>query len=153
MKLEETLARIPYIGLHGLEVRPVDENAVEARMPLRPELANYVGTAHAGALFTAAETAAGAAAYGIVAAAHGFALLRAARVQYTRPAESAVLATASVDPERAAATREAFAAGGRANLEIGVRSVDAEGEAVFEGTFEYALRPAGKPHEAAGKTR
>lgn len=153
MNLQDTLARIPYIGLHGLEVRLLDENTVEARMPLRPELANYVGTAHAGALFTAAETAAGAAAYGIVAAADGFALLRGASVRYTRPAESAVLATATVHPERAAAAREEFGAKGRADVEIGVRSVDAEGETVFEGGFDYALRPAGKRQETAGRAR
>ena len=65
MTIQEVLARIPYVAHHHLEVE-AEPGCVQVRLPPRPELTNHVGIFHAGALYTAAETAAGVAAWGVV---------------------------------------------------------------------------------------
>ena len=144
MELDDVLARIPYLNVHDLSVE-TEGDRVLVRMPLHHALSNHVGILHAGALFTAAETAAGVAAYRVVPGDRAFVLLRSASVSYTRRAESGVLSTGSVEPAAADAARAAFDAEGRADVLARVRCVDAEGETVFEGTFDYAVRPRSVP--------
>lgn len=144
MELEKVLARIPYLERHGLAAKVTPEGDVEVRMPIQSELTNHVGILHAGALFTAAETAAGVAAYRIVPDDRAFVLLRGATIRYTRRAESDVVATAVIGSDRAEEIRNRFEADQRADAEVAVRMVDAEGETVFEGDFDYALRPRRK---------
>lgn len=140
MNLDAVLSRIPYLALHALDATP-DGDGVRVRLRFSREVQNHVGTLHAGALFTAAETAAGVAAWRVVPGDRAAVLLRGATVHYTRRAESDVVAVASVDTAAAASAREAFAAGGRADVAAVVRVTDVGGETVFEATFDYALRP------------
>jgi acyl-coenzyme A thioesterase PaaI-like protein len=101
---------------------------------------NIIGTIHAGALFTLAETAAGVAAFGAAPGDGAMVLLRAAKVRYTRRAEGDLVATAWAPPELAQAAGADFEADGRADLVIEVAIIDDHGEPVFEGSFDYALR-------------
>ncbi len=140
MTLADVLAGIPYLRSHKLSVESAD-GAVRVRMPLRTEVTNHVGIAHAGAVYTAAETAAGVAAWQIVPDARAFVLLRSASVRYTRRAEGDIVSTARIDAGVAKAAREAFAESDRADAKVSVSSTDPEGQTVFEGTFDYALRP------------
>lgn len=139
--LADVLARIPYLAPHGLLIEGLDGGAVRVRMEARPGLLNHVGVLHAGALFTAAETAAGVAAWGVVPGDAALVLLRRAEVRYVRRAESPVTATADVDGAAAAAARQAFAASGRGDVAVAARASDAAGTTVLEATFDYALRP------------
>ncbi len=140
MGVEAMLENIPYLVPHGLEVRD-RRGETEIRMPFRRGLTNYIGTVHAGALFTLAETAAGVAAHRIVPGGRAYILLRGATVRYTRRAEGEVAASARVVAERAEAARADFDREGRASAEVDVTMTDADGETVFEGAFDYALRP------------
>lgn len=140
MKLAEVLARIPFLAPLRLEVK-ADEEGVTVWMPDQELVNNHVGCLHAGALYTAAETAGGVAAWGIVSGDRAFVLLREARVNYTRRAVGSVLARATVEPAAAEATRETFEATSRADALVTVVIEDEAGERVFEGTFDYALRP------------
>jgi len=140
MELSDVLDRIPYLAPHELEVTAA-RDGVSVRMPLAPGLTNHVGILHAGALYTAAETAAGVAAWGVVGGDRAYVLLRDSSVRFTRRAETEGVATAAVDPEAARAATSAFAASGRADVAAEVVIVDATGEPVFEGEYNYALRP------------
>jgi uncharacterized protein (TIGR00369 family) len=113
-------------------------------MPFRREITNYVGTVHAGALFTLAETAAGVAATAVVPDGRAFVLLRSVTVRYTRRAESDLVAMARVPGEGAAKSRVDFDAGGRADALVPVTITDADGAPVFEVSFDYALRQVKK---------
>ncbi|MBI5481111.1 MAG: DUF4442 domain-containing protein [Deltaproteobacteria bacterium] len=141
MDLAGVLGRIPYLRPHRLEAGEDADGAVTVRMPLSETVTNHVGIVHAGALFTAAETAAGVAAWRVVPGDRAFVLLRGATVRYTRRAEGDVLARATVEPAAAEAARTAFDETGRADLAVEVSATDPAGETVFEGTFDYALRP------------
>lgn len=141
MDLAAMLARIPFLGPLRVEAEIEADGAVRVRMPFTEAVANYVGIVHAGALFTLAETAAGAAAHALVADLDGFVLLRGAEVRYTRRAEGDTAATARVASGQAAAARTAFQTERRADVAVEVMVAARDGATVFEGRFDYALRP------------
>ena len=141
MKIEAVLARIPYLGVHQLEVERSDHEEVRIGMKRTEALSNHVGIFHAGALFTVAETATGVAAWGVVPDDAAYVLLRGAEIHYTRRAEGDVVAVARVADGAASAARDAFAASSRADAAVEVTVLDSSGETVFRGTFDYALRP------------
>lgn len=144
--LGDTLARIPYLRPHRLKVTEGVDGEVTVRMPLSPDISNHVGIVHAGALFTAGETAAGVVAWRVVPDDRALVLLRDATVRYTRRTEGDVAARANVDREAARAAREAFEESGRADVTVDVVARDSAGDAVFEGHFGYALRPRTANH-------
>lgn len=139
------LDSIDYVAWHGQRLRVEEPGRVVVAQPDRPDLHNYVGTVHAGAIYTLAETAAGVAADGVARPLGGLILLGAAEVRYTRRAEGALEAQAALEPgiDRAALA-SAFAADGRASLAVVVVIRDPGGAAIFEGTFHYALRRRNK---------
>src|SRR5262245_38996124 len=58
---------VPFIEFLDLEIKELTPGAATVRLPERPELTNHVGSQHAGALFTLAEVASGAAFVGAFA--------------------------------------------------------------------------------------
>lgn len=142
MSLADVLGRIPYLRVHRLEVSEDAEGAITAQMPLSEEISNHVGIVHAGALFTAAETAAGVAAWRVVPEGRAFVLLRGAEVRYTRRAEGDVVAAARIGTHEANRARALFAESGRGDVRAEVVATGPDGQEVFEGVFDYALRPA-----------
>jgi len=104
---------VPFAAHLGLEVTAIGEGEAVVRLPDRPELTNHVGSQHAGALFTAAETASGAAFVGAFAERLGEVtpLARSAEISYEKIAKGpievsarlgvpAVDALATLDAER-----------------------------------------------------
>ncbi len=139
MSLAKLLEAIPYLAVHDLAV-DASKTEVQVRMKLKPELSNHVGILHAGAIYTAAETAAGIAAWRVVEGGRAVVLLRSSEVKYTRRAESSLLAIAKVSSTVAESTRALFDDKGRADAVAEVRCTDEQGDTVFEGRFDYALR-------------
>lgn len=138
---QAVLDSIAYIAWHGQKIEREEAGRVVVAQPDRPDLHNYAGTTHAGALYTLAETAAGVAADGLAAPLGGFILLAAAQVRYTRRAEGALAAEARLAATTdAGALRDEFAASGRGALALDVTVRDAQGESVLEGRFDYAIR-------------
>src|SRR6476659_7940488 len=99
---------VPFAGYLGLEITEVGEGEAVARLPERQELTNHVGSQHAGALFTAAETASGAAFVGAFAERMGDVtpLARSAEISYEKIAKGPIRVSAKlgVDPAAALAT-------------------------------------------------
>jgi uncharacterized protein (TIGR00369 family) len=99
---------VPFAGHLNLEITSIAEGEAVVLLPDRQELTNHVGTQHAGALFTVAETASGAAFVGAFATRLGdvVPLARAAEINYELPARGVVTATAKlgVDGAEALAT-------------------------------------------------
>ena len=80
---------VPFAGHLGLEITSVAEGEAVVRLPERAELTNHVGSQHAGALFTVAETASGAAFVGAFAERLGEVtpLARSAEISYEKIAK------------------------------------------------------------------
>lgn len=94
---------VPFIGHLGLEITELSPGEATVRLPKRQQLTNHVGSQHAGALFSAAETASGAAFVGAFAVRMGDVtpLARHAEIQYLKVADGPVLAKAKLGIEAA----------------------------------------------------
>jgi uncharacterized protein (TIGR00369 family) len=89
---------IPFAGHLGVTVTSMAEGEAVALLPEREELKNHVGSQHAGALFTVAETASGAAFVGAFAERMGeiTPLARSADINYEKIAKGPIEARATL---------------------------------------------------------
>jgi acyl-coenzyme A thioesterase PaaI-like protein len=141
MSIQEVLNNIKYVAWHNIEVLQEGPGAVTVFLPARDDLVNYVGTGHAGAIYTLAETAAGVAADSVAQTIDAFILLRDAQVHYTRRAEGDLTAKGLVEIEASEQAQAVFRDERRVNMPVQVDIRDEQDQSVFQGTFNYALRP------------
>ena len=115
---------VPFAGHLGLEITRVAAGEATVLLPERAELTNHVGSQHAGALFTAAETASGAAFVGAFAERMGDVtpLARSAEISYEKIAKGPIEAKGKLGVP----ATEALA------------TLDAEGKVVFPCEVEMA---------------
>lgn len=132
---------VPFVGYLGLEITALSEGEATVVMPERPELLNHVGSQHAGALFTAAETASGAAFVGAFAARMGDVtpLARSAEISYEKIAGGPITAAATlgVDAAEALATLDAE---GKVEFPCQVELSDKDGQRVASATVHWHVR-------------
>jgi uncharacterized protein (TIGR00369 family) len=138
---------VPFAGFLGVEVTSVGAGEAVARLPERQELTNHVGSQHAGALFTVAETASGAAFVGAFAERMGDVtpLARSAEISYEKIAKGPIDASAKlgVDPTAALATLDAE---GKVVFPCEVELNDADGQRVATAVVQWHVR-LNKPTE------
>jgi uncharacterized protein (TIGR00369 family) len=138
---------VPFAGFLGVEVTSVGPGEAVARLPERQELTNHVGSQHAGALFTVAETASGAAFVGAFAERMGEVtpLARSAEISYEKIAKGPIDASAKlgVDPAAALATLDAE---GKVVFPCEVELTDADGQRVATAVVQWHVR-LNKPTE------
>jgi acyl-coenzyme A thioesterase PaaI-like protein len=115
---------VPFAGYLDLEITSVSAGEAVVVLPERDELKNHVGSQHAGALFTVAEAASGAAFVGAFAERMGEVtpLARSAEISYEKIAKGPIEARAKLTVPAA----EALA------------TLDAEGKVVFPCEIELA---------------
>ena len=132
---------VPFAGHLGLEITHIGEGEAVVRLPEGPELTNHVGSQHAGALFTVAETASGAAFVGAFAERMGEVtpLARSAEISFEKIAKGPIDATATlgVDKDEALATLDAE---GKVVFPCEVELSDAEGRRVASATVHWHVR-------------
>ncbi|HEX3609035.1 MAG TPA: DUF4442 domain-containing protein [Solirubrobacterales bacterium] len=89
---------VPFAGYLDLEITSISEGEALVTLPERAELTNHVGSQHAGALFTAAEAASGAAFIGAFAERLGeiTPLARSAEISYEKIARGPIEARAKL---------------------------------------------------------
>ena len=138
---------VPFAGFLGVEVTSVGPGEAVARLPEHPELTNHIGSQHAGALFTVAETASGAAFVGAFAERMGDVtpLARSAEISYEKIAKGPIEASAKlgVDPAAALATLDAE---GKVVFPCEVELNDADGQRVATAVVQWHVR-LNKPTE------
>jgi uncharacterized protein (TIGR00369 family) len=138
---------VPFAGHLGVEVTSVGAGEAVARLPESPELNNHVGSQHAGALFTVAETASGAAFVGAFVERMGDVtpLARSAEISYEKIAKGPIEASAKlgVDPAAALATLDAE---GKVIFPCEVELNDADGQRVATAVVQWHVR-LNKPTE------
>jgi acyl-coenzyme A thioesterase PaaI-like protein len=138
---------VPFAKYLGIEVTKVAPGEAVAVLPDRPELTNHVSSQHAGALFTAAETASGAAFVGAFVERMGEVtpLARSAEISYEKIAKGPIeaRATLGVPAEEALATLDAD---GKVVFPCQIELTDAEGRRVATATVQWHVR-LNKPSE------
>lgn len=132
---------VPFVGYLGLEITEISEGEATVVMPERPELLNHVGSQHAGALFTAAETASGAAFVGAFAArmADLTPLARSAEIAYEKIAAGEITARAKLGTDAAAALAT-LDAEGKVEFRCEVEMTDKDGQRVARASVDWHVR-------------
>jgi uncharacterized protein (TIGR00369 family) len=132
---------VPFVGHLGLEITEISEGEATVVMPERTELLNHVGSQHAGALFTAAETASGAAFVGAFAERMGdlTPLARSAEISYDKVAKGPITAKAKLGISPAKA-HEILDADGKVEFPCDVELTDADGNAVAAANVRWHVR-------------
>ncbi|HEY4778124.1 MAG TPA: DUF4442 domain-containing protein [Solirubrobacterales bacterium] len=132
---------VPFAGFLGVEVTSLAEGEATALLPERDELKNHVGSQHAGALFSVAETASGAAFVGAFAERMGDVtpLAREAEIAYEKIAKGPIeaRATLGMPREEALATLDRE---GKVEFPCEVVLSDADGNRVATATVGWHVR-------------
>lgn len=132
---------VPFAGHLKLEITEVSEGEATVVLPDLPELKNHVGSQHAGALFTAAETASGAAFVGAFAERMGdlTPLARSAEISYEKIANGEITAKArlGVPADEALATLDAQ---GKVEFPCEIELTDADGALVATAGVRWHVR-------------
>jgi uncharacterized protein (TIGR00369 family) len=132
---------VPFAGHLGLEITNVEAGKAVVRLPDRPELTNHVGSQHAGALFTVAEAASGAAFVGAFAERLGEVtpLARSAEIAYEKIAKGPIdaIAVLGVEKDEALATLDAD---GKVEFPCEVQLTDGSGLRVATATVHWHVR-------------
>ena len=132
---------VPFAGHLGLEITGITEGEAVVLLPERPELTNHVGSQHAGALFTVAETASGAAFVGAFAERLGEVtpLARSAEISYEKIAKGPIEARAklAVPAADALATLDAD---GKVEFPCEIELADSSGVRVATATVHWHVR-------------
>jgi uncharacterized protein (TIGR00369 family) len=132
---------VPFVGHLGLEITEIGEGEATVVMPERPELLNHVGSQHAGALFTVAETASGAAFVGAFAERMGelTPLARSAEISYDKVAKGPITAKATLGIS-AAKAHEILDAEGKVEFPCDVELSDGDGAVVAAANVRWHVR-------------
>jgi acyl-coenzyme A thioesterase PaaI-like protein len=133
---------VPFADYLGLETRESSLERGVVLLPARAELSNHIGSQHAGALFTAAEAASGAALigrFGTELAAGAVPLVSRADIEYQRVARGPIVATAIVEQAREAVL-EQLRSGGKASFKVTVTLTDEAGTTVATTVVQWHLR-------------
>jgi uncharacterized protein (TIGR00369 family) len=132
---------VPFAGHLGLDITKVAEGEATVVLPESEELKNHVGSQHAGALFTVAETASGAAFVGAFAERMGDVtpLARSAEIAYEKIAKGPITAQATlgIDKDEALATLDRE---GKVEFPCQVVLTDADGNQVASATVAWHVR-------------
>ena len=132
---------VPFAGYLGLEITEIAAGEATVVLPERTELTNHVGSQHAGALFTVAETASGAAFVAAFAERMGeiTPLARSAEIAYEKIAKGPIEARATLgmpkDEALATLDRE-----GKVEFPCEVVLTDESGTRVATATVRWHVR-------------
>ncbi|MEU3169923.1 DUF4442 domain-containing protein [Streptosporangium sp. NPDC006930] len=135
------LQSVPFARTLGISFDKVEPGFAVARMADRAELHNHVGGPHAGALFSVAETASGAAMLSTFGdqLSRATPLAKSAAIRYLKLAKGEVVAEARLraSREEVVATLDA---GERPEFDVAVEIRTADGTLVSEMTVAWAFR-------------
>ncbi len=133
--------QVPFARSCGVEVTQLAESGAAAALPEAATLLNHVGTQHAGALFTLAESASGACMLGLVGERFSSItpLVRSSTITYRRPAKGPITASAQSDLQRASLYQQLLE-NGRCDFSVHVDLHDQAGELVAEADMAWHVR-------------
>lgn len=132
---------VPFAAYLGLEITEVGPGEATVVLPRKDELNNHVGSQHAGALFTAAETASGAAFVGAFAVRMGDVtpLAKSAEIDYLKIASGPITAVGTLGMEAAEALAT-LDAEGKVEFPCEVELRDKDGQLVATATVHWHVR-------------
>ena len=133
-----TLTDIPYA-----HYTRITEEKGHLSLHFHPDLLNHIGTLHAGALFTLAETASGfylASLFPDEDTTNLIPLLRNSEVKYKHPATGTIYATASINEEKLVHFRSQIERRGRATITVSITLLDENEVSCMIGDFGWYVQ-------------
>ena len=132
---------VPFATHVGVSVDRIGDGTAVATLPDAEQLKNHVGTQHAGAQYTVAEAASGAAMAGAMApfVADAVSVVKQSSSRFVAPARRAITATA-VATRDATEVRSEYETAGRTAFTMEVTLTDEAGTKVAEMDFEWVVR-------------
>ena len=139
--MEALAAAVPFNRYLGLEYASIEPGSAEVRLIDREQHRNHVGTLHAGALFTVAEAASGAAFVSAFAPrlAEVVPVVESAEIHFSAPARGTIAAHARMTKPADALLVE-LDRDGRTRPPIEVRLVDESGREVASMTVLWNMK-------------
>lgn len=132
--------QVPFAAQLHLTVEDLSPSSARVVLPFDPLQANHAGFVHAGALFTAAETAALALGLGALQNTDVTCHSKAATIRLRKPARADLWAHARLDPAVEGGLPERITAEGKVDVPVLVEIVDQAGERAAEATVTLTLR-------------
>ena len=134
-------ASVPFVKTVGYQVVAINAYEVTVTVPNRHELHNHIGTAHAAAVFGAAETATGAVLLNAIGDRLGrlVPVLKDAQIKYTAPAVGVVSAVAKPRQDPSVVI-DACLDEGRALLDVDCTLLSEDGSVNAESAFTWYLK-------------
>jgi uncharacterized protein (TIGR00369 family) len=131
-------AAVPFAAHVGIDIREIGEGSATTVLEQTQSTSNHIATMHAGALFTLAEAASGAAMAGLLF--ERLASLRpvaaSSTIDFLKPARGTITATAQVEGSKPALL-DTLDAEGKVRFPVAVRMEDAEGREVARMTVDW----------------
>ncbi len=138
-------AIVPFASYVGVALGEIGEATATATLEQSHNTSNHIATMHAGALFTLAEAASGAAMAGMFF--ERLAMLRpvaaSATIAYAKPAKGLITAEATVDGDKPALFA-ALDAEGKVRFPVTIRMTDAAGREVAQMSVDWHLSALAK---------
>lgn len=131
---------VPFIQTVGLEITEVAPGSATVVLASRREVHNHIGTVHAGALYTAGESATGAVVLGLFGDLLPglFIALKSAQVTHSKARAGDLTARATLLGD-AAAVRQGYDADQKADFDVQVH-FEVDGTEVAEVRYTWAVR-------------
>ena len=131
------VAEIPFVELVGIK-----ENEHGLWLDMDASLLNHIGTLHASAQFTLAESESGRYLQKLFPELEGevVPLLRESTSKYKKPASKSVSALASLEDGERERFLTQFSKRGRGSIKVSVEVVDSDGICTMEATFSWFVQ-------------
>lgn len=133
---------IPFLKKVAVAIDEITPERVRLRFPHDPANSNYIGTTHAGAIFTFGETCAGVAAGAAFDLTRVRMVARRAEIEYRKAVTGELTSEVEIPAGAVAEVMGAVEREGRATLPVRVTMQDSTRETAAEMTVEYHFRKA-----------
>ncbi len=130
------ITSIPFVALIGIKKK--DQHSLS--LEYAGKMKNHIGTLHAGALFTLAETQSALALmqrFDTLDVSNVLPLLRSSKIIYRQPAESDVSTVCMIDEDQAVRFEERYQKRGNGMIEVNVDVIDRIGSVCAKAEFVW----------------
>lgn len=132
--------RIPLVRRLGLSVLEVSASGARVHLPFDTENTSHAGGLHAGAQFTAAETAALVSCFAALGRAEATCHTKTCELRFRKPGRTELWASAQLREDAQTVLTERLTAEGKVDVPVLVELTDATGERIAEGTVTVSVR-------------
>ncbi len=132
--------QMPFLEKLGIKIAYVEKGKARVELPFDISNTNHLGTIHAGALYTLAETGGGLVITSAATSADVIGVAKSGFIKYKKPAKGMIYIEEEVDPEWVAEKFNQALTGGKADIPFTVHIRDEDGDVVAEVEFVYHIR-------------